>query len=351
MIIFFKTDADTSNMYRNFKTIFVGILSLLLLNCTFAVQAAAISMDSPAIEPDSGMAAVEYNREIDAEIIEENLAEVAEYFSRPRLVKLFSQTRKVILTFDDGPHPKTTPKILEILKKRNLKAIFFVLGLQVEKYPELIRQIAQEGHEIANHSYNHKNLAQLSEAQVHQQIDVTNDLIQKITGQKPRFLRPPYGALNKKVLRICMEKNMDIMLWTIDPKDWQHKNETVILRNLINQLGMNGNLRGGAVLLHDIYPATVRALDPFLDQLAANDYFVADASNFAEGDNSSFWAATAPKLMKNAGFFHKVDPKILAHPLLASIIGEKEPVEISSMAMLKANRSNDLLVFLARSQF
>jgi peptidoglycan/xylan/chitin deacetylase (PgdA/CDA1 family) len=338
-------------MYRNLKLIIGGIFSLLLLSWAHTAHAAAISMDSLAIEPDTGMAAVEYNQEIGEEILEENLAEVAEYFSRPRLVKLFSQTRKVILTFDDGPHPKTTPKILEILKKRNLKAIFFVLGLQAEKYPELVNQIAQDGHEIANHSYNHKNLAQLSEAQVNQQIDVTNDLIEKITGRKPRFLRPPYGALNKQLLRICQAKNMDIMLWTIDPKDWQHKNESIILRNLMKQLGMNGNLRGGAVLLHDIYPATVRALDPFLDQLAANEYFIADAGNFAEGDDSGFWAATAPRLIKNAGFFHKVDPKILAHPLLTSIIGEKEPVEISSMAMLKANRSNDLLVFLARNQF
>lgn len=333
--------------FRNAQLITGLILFFVFLALADSSFALLIGKDSVALEPENGMATAHYQDESEEEILDENLAEAGEFFSRPKLVKLFSQNRKVILTFDDGPHPKTTPKILDILKKRNLKAIFFVLGLQAEKYPQLLKQIALDGHEIGNHSYNHKNLAQLSEELVRQQIDRTNNLISSITGNKPRFLRPPYGALNKQLLRICQSENMNIMLWTIDPKDWQNKNEAMILHNLNRQLGLNGSCRGGAVLLHDIYPATVRALDPFLDQLAANEYQIADAGNFAGPDTFGFWAATAPRLLKNAGFTRRIDPTVLAHPLLCEIIGDKQPAEISSMGMLKANRNNELLVYLA----
>ncbi|MEW6709158.1 MAG: polysaccharide deacetylase family protein, partial [Candidatus Riflebacteria bacterium] len=213
------------------------------------------------------------------------------------------------------------------------------------------KRIADEGHEIGNHSYNHKNLAHLSEELVRQQIGRTNSIVEKITGKKPRFLRPPYGALNKQLIRICQNENMSIMLWTIDPKDWQNKNETAILRNLSRQLGLTGNSHGGAVLLHDIYPATVKALDPFLDQISMLDYQVADAHNFEGSETDSFWASTEPRLIKTSPFKRKFDPALSGNKVLVEMLVKKAPVEISSMAMLKANRNQDLLVFLARHEF
>lgn len=154
--------------------------------------------------------------------------------------------------------------------------------------------------------------------------------------------------MNKQLVRLCKTSGMNIMLWTIDPKDWQNKNETKILANLDHQLGLNGNMRGGAVLLHDIYPATVRALNPFLDKLSANEYQIANATNFADCDDSQYWAAISPKLIRFGGFKRPVNPEILDHQLLSKLFAERNPPEMSSMAMLKANRSNDLLIYLAQ---
>jgi hypothetical protein len=139
------------------------------------------------------------------------------------------------------------------------------------------------------------------------------------------------------------------MLWTIDPKDWQNKNEAMILGNLDRQLGLNGSFRGGAVLLHDIYPSTVRALEPFLDKLAINEYQIADANSFDSSINN-FWAATSPELLKNARFKRHFPAEVSGHDLLVKMIGEAEKVEVpSSMALLKASRNGDLLLLLARS--
>ena len=118
---------------------------------------------------------------------------------RNRLRKLLIGNKSVVLTFDDGPHPSTTPHILDILKKRHLRAAFFVLGLQANKYPDIIKRMHDEGHIIGNHTYGHKNLTQLKPAQIKKEIESTNDLIEKITGERPKFMRPPYGAVNKAV--------------------------------------------------------------------------------------------------------------------------------------------------------
>ncbi|MFZ5951796.1 MAG: polysaccharide deacetylase family protein [Candidatus Rifleibacteriota bacterium] len=324
-------------------------LAFLLVCSLNLASAMLLTEDSVAVDP--GMAQAELDLETETQILDESLAQAAIYFSRPRLVSLLGGQRKILLTFDDGPHPRTTPYILDILKKRNLRAVFFVLGLQAEKHPQILKRIAEEGHEIGNHSFNHKNLAQLSEEMVRQQIDRTNSIVEKVTGKKPRFLRPPYGAMDKQLIRICQSENMSIMLWTVDPKDWQNKNETAILRNLSRQLGLTGNSHGGAVLLHDIYPATVKALDPFLDQISMLNYQVATAHNFEGSETNSFWASTEPRLLKNSPFKRKFDPMMCSNKVLVEMLVKKAPVEISSMAMLKANRNRELLVFLARHEF
>ena len=348
MIIFFCKVADTGNMKdRNSKNIAIFCLIIVMSFFASQIYAAMITQDAVAVE--SGMAFAEHEAEPEEELMDDSFAQASNYFSRPRLVKMFSGSRRIILTFDDGPHPRTTPRILEILKRRNIKAIFFVLGLQAEKYPQLLRKISEDGHEIGNHTYNHKNLAQLSEADARQQIDRTSKIVERITGKKPRFLRPPYGASNRQLLKICKSENLSLLLWTIDPRDWRYKNETVILRNLNKQLGLYGTPRGGAVLLHDIYPATVRVLNKFLDQISANDFQIADAGNFENYDEQNLWATAEPRLIKNAGFGRTFNVEISGNPLLVNLIGEKYQPEVSSMAMLKANRSNELLVFLVNN--
>ncbi len=270
-------------------------------------------------------------------------------YNRPQLVKLLANTRKIVLTFDDGPHPKTTPKVLEILRRRHIKAIFFVLGLQAAKYPDLIKQIHDEGHLIGNHSYSHKNLPQLSEAGMREELVRTSNLIESITGSRPEYLRPPYGSMNSKVIEVARQEGMKIVLWTIDPKDWLQKNEKSILRHTEQQLGMNsGRLRGGALLLHDIYPSTVRALEPLLDRLAMHEYMVASIDNL-DAESGNFWSAAAPKLLCNARFFRRFDPELSGHDLLISLLKPQQKNPRTPMSILKARKSGELLAYLIKT--
>jgi peptidoglycan/xylan/chitin deacetylase (PgdA/CDA1 family) len=310
-----------------------------------------LDMDTEAVSEFYTAEKAEIQKQTDPEenIINESLAHLGGYYSRPQLVKLLSGSRRVILTFDDGPHPKTTPAVLEILRRRNIKAIFFVLGIQAQKYPELVKQIHDEGHLIGNHSFSHKNLAQISQEKLLDELGRTSAIIEKITGRKPEFLRPPYGAMNRNVIRTAAAEGMKILLWTIDPKDWQHKNESSIVKSVERQFGMSsGDLRGGALLLHDIYPSTVRALEPILDRLATNEYMITSIDRLDSG-SVNFWAASNPHLIKKSVFKRTFDPETSGHPLLISMLKTKRPVEHSPMALLKAQKSGSLLVYLFKS--
>ncbi|MGM0600644.1 MAG: polysaccharide deacetylase family protein [Candidatus Rifleibacteriota bacterium] len=299
------------------------------------------------------MAKAESYKESEKEIFQDCLVTKMAYYSRRRLVKMLSQQQKIILTFDDGPHPRTTPEILKILKDRNLKAIFFVLGLQVEKYPHLVKQIASEGHIIGNHSYDHKNFTKITQNQLIEQIQKTNRLIKNITGKNPRFLRPPYGAVNKNVLSLAQREEMNILQWSIDPRDWKYQNKHVILRNLANQLGLgSNNLRGGAILLHDIYPATVKALNPLLDLLAVNNYKITDIHHM-ESDKVNFWAAKSPGLMREGfipGFLPFKLENLSANSLLLNMLKPRQKQALTSFELLKAKRNGNLLIALTKNQ-
>lgn len=320
----------------------VRIFTCLLILLAFSATSSADMLTMNTI------ATGEYY-EADRKALDTQLKGADTCYNRPQLVKLLANTRKIVLTFDDGPHPKTTPKVLEILRRRHIKAIFFVLGLQAAKYPELIKQIHDEGHLIGNHSYSHKNLTQLSEADMREELTRTSRLIASITGYQPEYLRPPYGSMNSKVIEVARQEGMKIMLWTIDPKDWLQKNEKSILHHTERQLGMDsGRLRGGALLLHDIYPSTVRALEPLLDRLAMHKYTVACIDNL-DAESNNFWAAATPKLLHNARFFRRFDPELSGHDLLISLLKPQQKNPRSPMAIIKAHKSGELLVYLIKT--
>mgnify|MGYP000886284216 FL=1 len=329
--------------------IFVGLF--LLLSFAPRLHADLLTMDTVAAGEfyEADRSALKNQLSSEEVKIDESLADGANGFGRQQLLKLLVNTRKVVLTFDDGPHPRTTPKVLEILKSRRIRAIFFVLGLQAARYPELVKQIHEEGHLIGNHSYSHKNLAQLSESALKEELSRTSRLIESITGCRPEYLRPPYGAMNGKVLAAANQEGMKIMLWTIDPKDWLQKNEASILQQTERQLGMtNGRLRGGALLLHDIYPSTVRALEPILDRLSTYEYAVASIDNL-DAANGNYWAAAAPVLSRNAGFPRRFNPEITDNQLLISLLKPQQNNLRSPMAILKAYKSGNLFVYLIKN--
>lgn len=173
----------------------------------------------------------------------------------------------VALTFDDGPHKTLTPKLLDILKARNIKATFYVVGRNVNAYPEIAKRIVDEGHEIANHTWSHPYLTKLSDSGIRSEVEKTDVAILKATGVKPTNLRPPYGAMNSRVREVVYGMGYPLVMWSVDPKDWQRPGPSVVTRRLVD-----GASNGGILLLHDIHAPTIQAVPSALDQLIARGY-------------------------------------------------------------------------------
>lgn len=127
---------------------------------------------------------------------------------------------KVAITFDDGPKPGHATAILDILHKYSVKANFFVVGQSIEKYPDLVYQIHNQGHELANHSYSHRPLTSLSRTQLEREFYETNRLIKDITNTKVSFFRPPGGKYDWRVLRMAKKHGLKTIFWDINPGDY-----------------------------------------------------------------------------------------------------------------------------------
>ncbi|GAB6989862.1 polysaccharide deacetylase family protein [Paenibacillus pini] len=147
---------------------------------------------------------------------------------KPKIHPLDPKGKYVALTFDDGPHPKVTPRVLRTLKEFNIKATFFMLGVQVEYYPDVAKKVAEAGHEIGNHSKSHPNLAKMSMSEIRKQIIKSSDQIEAATGEKPTLFRPPYGAINDAIKKITKEQKTPIILWSVDSLDWKSRNAQAV---------------------------------------------------------------------------------------------------------------------------
>ena len=172
--------------------------------------------------------------------------------------------KEVAITFDDGPNPDHTARLLKGLKERGVSATFFLLGKEAEKYPELVLQMYEEGHLIATHSYEHVNLCSLSDEKACEQVEKTNDIIEGITGERPQFLRPPFGSWKEN---LDCETEMIKVLWDIDPLDWNVSNSTEIARSVLADVE-----DGDIILLHDASESSVNAAFKIIDALVKEGY-------------------------------------------------------------------------------
>jgi peptidoglycan/xylan/chitin deacetylase (PgdA/CDA1 family) len=180
----------------------------------------------------------------------------------------------VALTFDDGPHPELTPKLLDLLRQQGVRATFYVIGRNVDAYPEIARRIVAEGHEIANHSYTHPALPSLGAARLHQEIAKTTEAIERATGRRPTNMRPPYGAINERVRRsMNQDHGLDVIMWSVDPLDWRRPGASVVAQRLVD-----GAAPGGILLAHDIHPGTIEAMPETITRLKAKGYGFATVS-------------------------------------------------------------------------
>ncbi len=174
----------------------------------------------------------------------------------------------IAMTFDDGPSATLTPKLLDLLAARHIKATFFVIGENVVEYPEIVARAAREGHEIANHSWSHPNFAKMSDDGVRRQLWRTDDAIKSATGARPALLRPPYGSITEREKRwIHDEFGYQIVLWDVDPYDWKRPGPAVV-RNRILQETQPGSI----VLSHDIHLGTIEAMPSTFDALDAKGF-------------------------------------------------------------------------------
>ncbi|MGD9806816.1 MAG: polysaccharide deacetylase family protein [Hyphomicrobiaceae bacterium] len=182
------------------------------------------------------------------------------------------QPGEVALTFDDGPHKKLTPVILDILDQHCAKATFFMLGERAMMYPDLVREVERRGHSIGTHTWSHANLQKKSGSAMEAEIELGISGVQKALGKPAApFFRFPYLATPRNAIAHLQQRNTGIFSIDIDSKDYRTRSPTVVMRNVMSQTKARGR---GIILFHDIQPSTAGALGALLSDLKAGGYRV-----------------------------------------------------------------------------
>lgn len=167
-----------------------------------------------------------------------------------------TNAKKIALTFDDGPHPSKTDKILDLLKEYQVHATFFVIGQNVAVYPKVVLREIEEGHEVGNHTYSHKSLAQCKKDVVEKEIISTEEILIEKTGYIPRVFRPPEGAYTCDIIDVADRMNYNVILWTIDTRDWAKTSTEKIVETVESKV-RNGSI----ILFHDFTVGGAHTLD------------------------------------------------------------------------------------------
>ncbi len=174
----------------------------------------------------------------------------------------------IAMTYDDGPHATLTPRLLDMLKERGLKATFFMVGKNVAEYPKIVKRMADEGHEVASHSWSHPLLSKMGDDGVRDQLQRTHTAIEKAAGVAPTTMRPPYGGFTARQQRWSHgEFGYKVILWDVDPLDWKVRNASHVEREILQR-----TKPGSIILTHDIHKSTVDAMPSTLDALVARGF-------------------------------------------------------------------------------
>ncbi|WP_188309039.1 polysaccharide deacetylase family protein [Streptomyces sp. CBMA123] len=178
--------------------------------------------------------------------------------------------RVVALTIDDGPDPRYTPQVLALLQQHGIRATFFLIGENAVEHPALVREIADRGHHIANHTWTHPDLRHMSESAVRDELERTSDLLQRTTGRLPTWFRAPGGDFSPVSLRVAADLGLRNMSWTVDPRDWSRPGTSAIIDTVLKEVRP-----GSIVLNHDgggDRSQTVAALKTYLPVLIDSGY-------------------------------------------------------------------------------
>ncbi len=167
-----------------------------------------------------------------------------------------TKAKQVALTFDDGPHPRYTPKILSLLKEYNITATFFIIGINAENYPEALKQIASSGCEIANHTFTHNNIRNMGEGEIEKEILRCEQTVYNITGIKTVLFRPPEGACVLQAKNAVHTLDYNMILWSLDTMDWAHTPSNIIANEIISNIK-----DGDIILMHDYVSSPNTTID------------------------------------------------------------------------------------------
>jgi len=196
----------------------------------------------------------------------------------------------IALTFDDGPHATLTPKLLDLLKEKGVKATFFVLGECVEANPDVLKRAAAEGHEIGNHSWDHKSFTKAGGSGVASEVNQTNAVIETATGKKPVLVRPPGGATNSTITRrLNTEFGLKVIMWDVDPLDWRFRTSARVTSEILK------NTKAGSIILsHDIHATTIDAMPATIDGLLEKGFQFVTVSELIAMDRPNPSVKPAP---------------------------------------------------------
>lgn len=174
----------------------------------------------------------------------------------------------IALTFDDGPHQILTPKLLDVAKAKGALFTFYMMGIKAEIHPDIVKRALDEGHEVANHAWDHPILSKLSLNDVSKQLRRTNAVLEKASNSTPLTMRPPYGNTNKRLnTYIHNNDNLTVVMWSYDTNDWKKPGHTVLVDRVIK------NVKAGDVILcHDIHPETIQAVPYIIDAMQSKGY-------------------------------------------------------------------------------
>jgi peptidoglycan/xylan/chitin deacetylase (PgdA/CDA1 family) len=196
--------------------------------------------------------------------------------SLPVLYHGDTQKMEVCLTIDDGPNPETTQGLLHILRKKGVKATFFLLGRRAEANPELVRAIVADGHEIGNHTYNHSRLSGLDPQEIMNEIELGRDAIQHAAEVRVTLFRPPGGSMSEDVYQVAGELGYTTVLWTDTANDWYRQSPTQIVERVLSRVRP-----GSLIVIHDGKPDVLDALPKIIDTLRERGYTFKMAGEWA----------------------------------------------------------------------
>ncbi|MFY9140059.1 MAG: polysaccharide deacetylase family protein [Thermacetogeniaceae bacterium] len=185
----------------------------------------------------------------------------------------FTSEKMICLTFNDGPDDQVTPQVLNILKQYHVKASFFFTGSQLEQNPEIVKRAYQDGHLVLSHSWSHQPLILLSQQEIRKEIQMTEDKIYELIGERPLLIRPPAGYIDKNAASVIKNKGYKIVLWSIDSMDWTENDKSSIVKNV------SENIRPGDIILMHCDSAnteTVKALPEIITKLRQKGYQFVD---------------------------------------------------------------------------